>query len=104
MAKAPTRPRSLRIVKRHLSRKGRPYYGLATLEDGHARITVNPKMNKSPRELMNTYAHEACHIADWLCTGRGKAKRRDLKEWEVDAIAATITAVLWREGYRKVGQ
>lgn len=100
--KRPIKPKSLRIVKRHLSRKGRPYYGLATLEDGHARITINPALNKSPREMMNTAIHEATHIAEWLCTEKGKARRRDLREWEVDAIASNITAVLWRMGYRRV--
>lgn len=72
------------------------------MEDGHARITVNPTLNKSPRELMNTLIHEATHISEWLCTDKGKAKRRDLREWEVEVIASTIANVLWREGYRRV--
>lgn len=95
------RPKSLKITKRHLSRKGRAYYGLATLEDGHARITINPALNRTARELLNSYIHEAAHIGDWLCTERDKAKRRDLREWEIEVIASTIASVLWREGYRK---
>ena len=92
-----TIPTSIRFVKRKLAAKGRRYYGRAFLQDGKARITVDPEKNNSPRELMNTLVHEAVHLGDWLAD-----REKDLTEREVDIIAKNVVNVLWRQGYRKV--
>lgn len=93
MAK-PRKLKSLRVIERKLSHKGRKYYGLAELEEGKATISVHP--HQTAKEMLNTYIHEALHIGDWLCQ-----RDKDLNETEVNHIASQICNVLWKQGYRK---
>lgn len=92
-----TIPKTLKIVRRKLAQKGKRYYGRAFLNDGKARITVDPVKNNTSRELMNTLVHEAVHLGDWLAD-----REKDLTEREIDIISRNVVNVLWREGYRKV--
>jgi hypothetical protein len=96
MRKQIRKPKSLKIVKRKLFHKGRRYYGLAVLEDGHATISIDPILNKGAKEMLNTTVHESLHIGDWLCN-----RSKDLNENEVDIIATNICNILWKQGYRR---
>lgn len=52
-------------------------------------IEIDPRIS-GPQERLRVTVHEALHIADWKA-GEGK----------VDRISREITAVLWKQGYRK---
>jgi hypothetical protein len=93
MAK-PLKLKSLKVVERKLSHKGKKYYGLAELDDRKATISVHPQ--QTAKEKLNTYIHEALHIGDWLCQ-----REKDLNETEVNHIASQICQVLWKQGYRR---
>ena len=96
MKRRKRKPKSLKVVERKLFHKGRRYYGLAELENGHAKISIDPVIHRGAKEKMNTFIHEALHIGDWLCE-----RAKDLNETEVDIIASNICDVLWKQGYRK---
>lgn len=86
---------------------GRPYYGLASIDGDKATVTINPavRAHKDEKELMNTYAHEATHVGDWMALRAKGAKRTaELTEAEVSLIADHVTEVLWKAGYRRVAQ
>jgi len=91
------RPKSLKVVERTLMHKGRRYYGLADLEDGHAVISIDPVINASEKERLNTLVHEGIHIGDWMAD-----RKKDLTEREVNILAENIVDVLWQQGYRRV--
>jgi len=93
MAK-PLKLKSLKVVERKLSHKGKKYYGLAELDDRKATISIHP--DQPAKEKMNTYIHEALHIGSWLCQ-----LKKDLNETEVNHIAMQICNVLWKQGYRR---
>lgn len=91
--------KSLKVVERNVRNKGRPIFGRAIYEDGHAVIKINPKKNRNERERLDTLVHEALHIADWV-----SRDGKELCEREVEDIATKIVDVLWRQGYRRVNQ
>ncbi len=93
MAK-PLKLKSLKVVYRKLSYKGRKYYGLAELDDGKATISIHPE--QPAKEMLNSSVHEALHVADWLLK-----KDKDLNETEVNHMASIICNVLWKQGYRR---
>ena len=90
----PLKLKSLKVVERKLSHKGKKYYGLAELDQGRAKISVHPQ--QTAKEKLNTYIHEALHIGYWLCQ-----RDKDLNETEVNHIAMQICNVLWKQGYRR---
>jgi hypothetical protein len=61
--------------------------GLACKVDN--TIEIDPDIKKE-KDVLETYAHEALHLADWRLTER-KVKYR----------ANYIAEVLWKAGYRK---
>jgi hypothetical protein len=61
--------------------------GLACKKDN--TIELDPNI-KGQRERLRVTVHEALHIADWKAS-----------EGKVDRISKEITAVLWKQGYRK---
>lgn len=52
-------------------------------------IEIDPRII-SPQERLRVTVHEALHLADWKA-----------REEKVDRISREITAVLWKQGYRK---
>ena len=61
--------------------------GLACKADN--TIELDPNI-KGQQERLRVTVHEALHIADWKAS-----------EGKVDRISREITAVLWKQGYRK---
>lgn len=61
--------------------------GLACKETN--TIELDPRI-AGAKELLRVTVHEALHLADW------KAGER-----KVDRVSREITAVLWKQGYRK---
>ena len=61
--------------------------GLACKKDN--TIELDPNI-KGQSERLRVTVHEALHIADWKAS-----------EGKVDRISKEITAVLWKQGYRK---
>jgi hypothetical protein len=61
--------------------------GLACKETN--TIEIDPRII-GQQETLRVYIHEALHLADWKAS-----------ELKVDRVSREITAVLWKQGYRK---
>lgn len=61
--------------------------GLACKETN--TIELDPNI-AGAQETLRVLVHEALHLADWKAT-----------EAKVDRVSREITAVLWKQGYRK---
>ncbi len=100
-----TKFRTLRLKEGDLKYpSGRRYYGLADMDGDKATVIVNPviRAHRDEKELLNTYAHEAVHLGDWMAL-RSRTNKRDgeLTETEVQTIADHVAEVLWKAGYRR---
>lgn len=79
-----TKPKTPRIIVRPLPGNTG---GLACKETN--TIEIDPRIT-GQQELLRVTVHEALHLADWKAS-----------EGKVDRISREITAVLWKQGYRK---
>jgi hypothetical protein len=78
------KPKTPRIIVRHLDGDTG---GLACKQAN--TIELDPRIH-GQQERLRVTVHEALHIADWKAS-----------EGKVDRISREITAVLWKQGYRK---
>jgi hypothetical protein len=88
-----------RIVYRKLGKEwawgqAYPYYKKPIIE-------IDPRL--SARRMLEVICHEALHIAlPHLTDHPAKSKAYKRGEAEVDRLGKAISAVLWKDGYRKV--
>lgn len=78
------KPKTPRIIVRPLPGDTA---GLACKVDN--TIEIDPNIIGA-KELLRVTVHEAMHLADWKAG-----------EKKVDRVSREITAVLWKQGYRK---
>ena len=79
------RNKTPRVVERKLKGAALGY----AYSDG--LIEIDPR--QPPREYLDTLVHESLHLAF-----------PEMEEAEIDKNARFITAILWRQNYRKVSQ